>query len=251
MPSLVDCAAPSTPQTQSVAEATPKSLPAQLPISISLDSTQARYIVVMRYQELEETLCRLPTVDAARVVGDSGTITEIHILGTPGKAPKQVVRDVQSLAMAQFGLSVDRRVISVVQIENEEVGRSDRPVIVDILEEPVGSRLTVTVTLAWQNAMISGVASGPSAATTRLRSIGEATVAALEHALEDDAAVALSALETPTVGEREVAVAQIVIVSGGEERVLVGSALVGPNNAQAAVRAVLDAVNRLVPGFKR
>ncbi len=208
-------------------------------------------LTVMRYQELEETLCRLPTVDAARVVGTNGTISEIHILGTPGKAPKQVVRDVQSLAMAQFGLTVDRRVISVVQIENEEIGRSDRPAIVDILEEPVGSRLTVTVTLAWQNEMITGVASGPSAATTRLRSVGEATVAALEHGIGDDTALALAALETPTIGSRQVAVAQIVIVSGGEERLVVGSALVGPNEAQAAVRAVLDAVNRLVPSFRR
>lgn len=205
----------------------------------------------MRYQELEETLCRLPTVDAARVVGENGTISEIHILGSPGKAPKQVVRDVQSLAMAQFGLTVDRRVISVVQIENEEIGGGDRPAIVDIVEEPSGSKLTVTVTLAWHDEMIMGVASGPSAAITRLRSVGEATVAALEHAIGDDAAVALAALETPTVGTRKVAIAQIVIVTGGEERVLVGSALVGANEAQAAVRAVLDAVNRLVPSFRR
>lgn len=205
----------------------------------------------MRYQELEETLCRLPTVDAARVVGENGTISEIHILGTPGKTPKQVVRDVQSLAMAQFGLTVDRRVISVVQIEDEQIGRSERPVIVDILEEPAGAKLTVTVTLAWQNEMISGIASGPSAATTRLRSVGEATIAALEHAIGEETALALAALETPTVGSRRVAIAQIVIVSGGEERVLVGSALVGPNEAQAAVRAVLDAINRLAPNFKR
>ncbi|MDH5423312.1 MAG: hypothetical protein OEY55_16035 [Acidimicrobiia bacterium] len=205
----------------------------------------------MRYQELEETLCRLPTVDAVRVVGANGTISEIHVLGTPGKPPKQVVRDVQSLAMAQFGLTVDRRVISVVQIENNEIVQSDRPAIVDILEEPVGSKLTVTVSLAWRNEIITGVASGPSAATTRLRSVGEATVAALEQAIGEDTAVALAAVETPTVGARQVAVAQIVIVTGGEERVLVGSALVGSNEAQAAVRAVLDAVNRLVPGFRR
>ena len=184
-------------------------------------------------------------------VGANGAISEIHVLGTPGKPPKQVVRDVQSLAMAQFGLTVDRRVISVVQIENNEIVQSDRPAIVDILEEPVGSKLTVTVSLAWRNEIITGVASGPSAATTRLRSVGEATVAALEQAIGEDAAVALAALETPTVGARQVAVAQIVIVAGGEERVLVGSALVGSNEAQAAVRAVLDAVNRLVPGFRR
>mgnify|MGYP001546490669 CR=1 FL=1 len=105
----------------------------------------------MRYQELEETLCRLPTVDAARVVGENGTISEIHILGSPGQAPKQGVRDVQSLAMAQFGLTVDRRVISVVQIETEELGGGYPQAIDDIDEEPACSKLTVTVSLSWHD----------------------------------------------------------------------------------------------------
>jgi hypothetical protein len=213
--------------------------------------SSSRYIGFMRYQELEESICRLPTVDAVRVIGDDGTIREVHILASTGKPAKQVVRDVQSLAMAQFGLTVDRRVISVVQIDTEDAGRSDRPAIVDIVEEPDGSRLRVNVTLAWQNEMFTGSAVGPSATTTRLRSIGEATIAALEQAIGEDIALALSALETPSIGGRQVAVAHVVIVSSGEERLLVGSALVGPNPAQAAVRSVLDAVNRLVPHLRR
>ncbi|NOY56424.1 MAG: hypothetical protein GXP34_10620, partial [Actinobacteria bacterium] len=54
----------------------------------------------MKYRELEEALCLLPTVDAVRIVGDNGRVAEVHVLAAPAKPPKQVVRDVQSLAMA-------------------------------------------------------------------------------------------------------------------------------------------------------
>ena len=99
--------------------------------------------------------------------------------------------------------------------------------------------------------MFVGEATGPSASATRLRLVGEATLHGLEQAIGDDIALALAAVETPMVGNRLVAVAQIVMVSGGEERFMVGSAIVGQDPAQSAVRAVLDAVNRQVPQLRR
>lgn len=210
-----------------------------------------RYAGTVKQRELEETLCRLPTVDAVRVVGDNGTISEVHVLASPGKAAKQVVRDVQSLAMASFGLTIDRRVISVVQIENEELGQKERAAIIEIKEVPEGTKLHVSVTLGWQNEMFVGEATGPSASATRLRLVGEATLHALEQAIGDDIALALAAVDTPIVGNRPVAIAQIVMVSGGEERFMVGSAIVGQDPSQSAVRAVLDALNRQVPQLRR
>lgn len=68
--------------------------------------------------ELERELCRIPEVTAARVVaGPTGHIEEVHILSLPLKHAKQVVRDVQSVAMATFGLDLDRRIVSVVQLD--------------------------------------------------------------------------------------------------------------------------------------
>lgn len=205
----------------------------------------------MNLSELEEALCRLPTVDAVRVVGENGAVSEVHVLASPSKPPKQVVRDVQSLAMASFGLSIDRRVISVVQIETDEGTKGERPAILDITESPTGPKLTVAVSLAWQNELFVGEATGPGAVTTRQRLVGEATLRALEQAIGEEVALALAAVATPTVGAREVAIAQVVIVSGGEERLVVGSALVGQDRPRATVRAVLDALNRQVPQLRR
>ena len=137
---------------------------------------------LLNFEELEETLARLDSVDAVRVVGDGTKVAEVHVVATPSKPAKQVVRDVQSLAMARYGANIDRRVISVVQLAGGNILRHkpERPVIVGIKEEPDGSRLTVRVTLSWQDVDHVGTGSGPAATSARLRLVGEATIGALE-----------------------------------------------------------------------
>src|SRR5215831_13489441 len=67
--------------------------------------------------QVEAELCRLPDVTAVRLVGDEvGHLTEVHVLAHAGKAAKQIVRDIQSVALASFGIEIDRRIVSVVQL---------------------------------------------------------------------------------------------------------------------------------------
>lgn len=205
----------------------------------------------MDIQALEATIARLPDIENARVVGDGRTIREVHVLALPGKPAKQVVRDVQSVAMAAFDIDIDRRVISVVQIEAGDLSAGDRPIVEDVAEEIDGSRMKITVTLVWHDEKLSGTATGPAAATTRMRLVAEATLVALEQGLDERAAFAISAEAIHRVGSADVAIAQVVLVVGGKEKMMVGSALVGTDPSQAMVRAVLDAVNRQVPGLRR
>lgn len=205
----------------------------------------------VKYSELEDSLGRLPDVDAVRVVGDNGHVAEVHVLAVPGKPAKQVVRDVQSLAMAAYGLAVDRRVISVVQIQDDQITQVDRPSILDIAETPNGNFIEISVSLGWRSEVFRGASTGPASAETRPRLVGEATLKGLEQALNGDVALALSNIETVTVGPRTVALAVVVMVTNGEERTLIGSAMLATDPSSAAVRAVLDAVNRQVPNLSR
>jgi hypothetical protein len=197
-------------------------------------------------QELEETLARLPSINAVRVVGGKDGIREVHVLASPDKAPKQVVRDVQSLALARFGITVDRRAISVVQIgpERLEAG-DDRPAIKGVHEIPEGARTTVAVTLGWHGEEYVGTATGPAAQTARHRLVGEAAIRAVEDLLPGEA-LALDAVGAPMIGMRTVMV--VVIVSTGErgEEISIGSALSHGDDSETVVRAVLDALNRRI-----
>src|SRR4051794_27564505 len=53
-------------------------------------------------------------------MNEEGRPAEVHILASPEKHANQVVRDIQSVAMASFGLDLDRRLISVVQLEGDK-----------------------------------------------------------------------------------------------------------------------------------
>jgi hypothetical protein len=66
--------------------------------------------------DIEQLLSGLAGVISARVVSNAhGRLDEIHILASDRLHPKQIVRNVESALCAGFGLTVDRRAISVAQ----------------------------------------------------------------------------------------------------------------------------------------
>ena len=206
---------------------------------------------MLNFRDLEESISRLDSVDAVRIVGDGSRVAEVHVLAASSKPPKQVVRDVQSLAMARYGANIDRRVISVVQLAADALRNRtlERPALVGIREEPDGNRTTVFVTLGWQNGDHTGTATGPSAASARMRLVGDATLDALDNIFVNPPPLALDSIGTSAVGMRSVLIAVVVGATDRDEELAVGSALSQGDDGEAAVRAVLDALNRRMPAL--
>ncbi len=70
--------------------------------------------------EIERLLGALRGVRSSRVImASDGRIVEIHVLSTPEFHPKQVVRNVESALSAALRIDVDRRIISVSQLEED------------------------------------------------------------------------------------------------------------------------------------
>jgi hypothetical protein len=200
----------------------------------------------MDVRELEETLARLPSINAVRVAATRDEVREVHVLAAPDKSPKQVVRDVQTLALARFGITIDRRAVSVVQIGPERISfQEDRPAIMGVHEIPEGARTTVAVTLRWRGDEFVGTATGPTAPSARLRLVGEAALRAVEDLIGDEA-LALDAVGAPGIGMRKVMVVVVVSTGVHGEQVAVGSALSHGDDSEATVRAILDALNRRI-----
>jgi hypothetical protein len=210
-----------------------------------------RYSRRVNFRDFEEKVKRLSGVEAARVVGNGAAITEVHVLTDTAKAAKQIVRDVQTLAQAAFGIALDRRVVSVVQLPEADLVQGDRPVIIDVAEQVDGSRTSVSVHLAWHGDTLVGEVTGAAANSTRMRLVAEATLEALRQGLQDAAAFAIASVEIPNLGARPIAIAQVVIVADGVERLMVGSAIATGDSSRAVVRAVLDALNRHIPDLRR
>jgi len=119
-------------------------------------------------------------------------------------------------------------------------GVTGRPAIVSITDEITGSDARVTVTLDWEQQEWHGHAVGSS--NERARLAGEATLDALRRLTPEAGTLELLALASTPVEGIKVALAQVRM--GGIET-LVGSAMLQDgDDGTAAVKAVLDAVNR-------
>ena len=117
---------------------------------------------------------------------------------------------------------------------------SRRPVIIGIEDDIEGNDARVTVTLDWQDTAWHGHAIGSAAERNRLA--GEATLEAVHQLSGDGIPLELLAVATTDLGAASIALAQ---VRYGADEVLVGSALQGEADGRlAAVRAVMDAINR-------
>jgi hypothetical protein len=220
---------------------------------------------VLDLREVERELCRLPEVNAARIVEDEiGRPVEVHILASRDKHAKQIVRDVQSVAMATFGLDLDRRVVSVVQLEGGSgdervIGNgannggggglatavASRVLIEGITAEKRGVRMTVQVTLILGGEAATGAAEGSVASSARYRLVAQATLEALRQLVPAADAADAEMATVLRVGSRDVAVTSVVFVVPPFEEVASGSAVVRESGEEEAVaRSVLDAVNR-------
>lgn len=202
--------------------------------------------------ELEATLGRLPGVQAVRVVtGPDANPTEVHVLASREKTPKQLVRDIQSVALAQFDLEVDHRIVSVVQFDDAEgpaaIGGGSRVLIATIKAETTGLESTATVTLASAGTLYDGTATAPATPSSRPRLIARATLHAVS-ALMPVGACDIEYAQIARVGGREVAVSIVQVVTPDGEQIVTGSALVRGDESDAVARSVLDALNRRLGG---
>jgi hypothetical protein len=216
--------------------------------------------------ELEDSLRQIPGITAASVVtGPDSVPTEVHVLASPGKPAKQVVRDVQSMALARYDIDIDHRIVSVVLIGDDQVDgiaahnesavdapSADevtiiRPAISAIMVRSGGGVTEASVTLAAGDQLFEGKAAGPAGQSHRSRIVAIATLDALDDLLGQTCEV-----ESATVvstGTREVALSVLTLmVPRSGEQVLTGCALVRGDEADAVARSVLAALNRQLTG---
>jgi hypothetical protein len=215
------------------------------------------------YEAVEKELCRIPDVNAARIVADgTGRPIEVHILASPAKHAKQIVRDIQSVAMASFGLNLDHRIISVVQLDGlpddrqpsspGDTGDRVRIVVDGVTALRQGTHCSAQVSLRRGDELAVGVAEGLMFTGSELRLTAHATLNALRQLVPAAVQADLETAMVARLGDRLAAVASMVFLVPPYEEVVAGSAIVRTaGEHDAMVRAVLDATNRRLAQLAR
>ncbi len=209
---------------------------------------------------MERALCRIPHITGAHVVPDDGdSVLELHIVATPDKHPKQVVRDVQSLARAAFGVDIDRHVVSVVQLEDDTTAPAPAPdspvptpaartLLAGMTLQSLQGSSSVSVVLRWDGREATGSSQRPATGLGLHRMAAEATLEAVGDLHPAFVTSDIDGVEVRLLGSSRVALVSVAQRSARGEDVLVGIAGVrAAGDLDAVARAVLDAVNRRLP----
>ena len=219
---------------------------------------------VLPLQRAEELIASLQDVVSVRITAtDSGSVDAIHVLVTGDTPAKQVVRNIESALMAQLGLRVDHRKISVAATSKRATPMAATPSVAPA-EEPAAQKLSRPV--YFEDVEVRGSRARGVTCRVTLRIGGEQFAGEAEEGVQSDrsrvdvaaraALIALS-LAQPLSGlfslegvrvinafDREFVFAVVMARQGREQVVLTGSCEVRESAETAAVLAVLDATNR-------
>jgi hypothetical protein len=206
----------------------------------------------------ENLISSLTGVLSSRVVvSPLGEVTEIHVLTQNDTQPKQVVRNIESALMAQLGLKIDHRRISVAQtadvrpiqqLQDEAVReRVKRRVVtfrgLEVRPADRPQRIIVSVRLAFEDREHEAAEMGTDTPRNRIEAAARAAASCLDDLLRDNS-IALEGAIVVDAFDRRFIMAAVHGLGGREAQLLTGTCEVRESPERSAVLAVLDATNR-------
>ncbi|MGD8496940.1 MAG: hypothetical protein PVF05_12195, partial [Gemmatimonadales bacterium] len=172
-------------------------------------------------RRIEKLLVELEGVGSLKIVPDGhGGIDEVHVLSSSSLSPKQIVRNIESALLAEFGLQIDHRKISIARTRAPEISptqvlkaqqvieakeeeaeeeaeeaiaaaveaaRPLRTVLKDVhMERMAGREFSCRVELEREDEVHVGEAEGPDFERSRMEIAAAACLEALQDAGDDE-----------------------------------------------------------------
>jgi hypothetical protein len=212
-------------------------------------STDRRTSKAVDSRSLERSINRIRGVYASQIVLDpTGNIEEIHVLASPLRKPKQIVRDIESMLLVSHGIRVDYRRVSLVQMEESRLFQAEaRPKLVAVHPVTLPSGEGVEAELEIETRTVRGFAAGPADGDGALQTASNALLDAVEQATGSRGRLRLSSAQVLQIDSHPVVLVLMEINLGTTTETLLGSSLLRDDPLDAAARATLDAINRRLP----
>lgn len=203
-----------------------------------------------RIATLEQLIRQVRGIQGARVVlGADDDIDEIHVLGSPDRAPKAVIRDIETILLVQGGVRVNHRKISLAQVADAVVPQT-RVQLFSVDAQVDSGQVQVTVVLTIGRRRVDGIASGvDDSAAGRDILVGQAMMAALRQLVDPEVSLHVAYIGRSSLGDIEACLAHVELQTVGRFETMLGISAVRGDPLQAMARALLDAMNRRLPGL--
>lgn len=208
----------------------------------------------------ENLIAGLTGVLSARmVVTPLGEVAEIHVLTTNDVPAKQVVRNVESALMAQLGMKVDHRKISVAQtadvqpieaLQQEAIStRAKHRVVIfqhlEVRPSERPQRVRLLVRLSYGDREAEAEETGTDTVRNRVEAAARAAASCLDELIPDNS-IALEGAQFIEAFDRKFVLVAVHGLGGREAQLLTGTCEIRESAERSAVLAVLDATNRWV-----
>ncbi|WP_366923802.1 hypothetical protein MFMK1_000715 [Metallumcola ferriviriculae] len=193
--------------------------------------------------EMEDVINQVDGVLSSRIIWAEEEISEVHVLSSKGRNPKQLVRDIETVLQVRGGINVDHKKISIAQVSQ---GKQSfiRPKLTNVNVESANITAVVRVSIKHEEETFTAEVEGAKSEKNVLRLAAQATLVALEQAISADIRFAVDqVMVMPVEMSQLVSVSVTAVTSAGEDNLL-GSAYARGNAREAACKAALDAVNR-------
>jgi hypothetical protein len=200
----------------------------------------------MEISQMYESINKIDGVLSVKIIEENGEISEVHILANKLRAPKQIVRDIESSLIVLYDYKIDRRVISIVQIDTEDTSSINRIQYAGIIVNSTNTSIECTVKLCYEDGEAEVTLSRVRTLLNSRKIVAEATIRTIEEIIQQ---ASIFDIQDVIVTEgRDVSFVSVIVnmITKGQEDAMVGSAIIKNDINEAIVKATLDAINRRV-----
>lgn len=204
---------------------------------------------IHQYERLkcEDLINGLSGVIASKIVeDDNGMISDVHVLISKERHPKQLSKDVQTVLATHLNQKVDHRCISIAQTGIGHIQNDCRVHFKAVNTRISGKEVYVEVELIKNGASYTSHAQGVNTRKNADQITIEATLGCLKEMINTDELLMIEDFDVVNLAKTPVVMVAVNLVNRFSEDVLVGSAMLREDRKESLVRATLDAVNRKI-----
>lgn len=203
-------------------------------------------VCIMDFNVFQEMINKINGVISTKIIHQDNEIQELHILANTLRSPKQIVRDIESILLTSFDYRIDRKVISIAQIETDDSDPIKRIKFGGISLDVQSNMVECKVKLLYEEQEFFVTQVGIKTAANRKKIVAKATIDAVEKILGQTFIFDVQDVITST--NRDIIFISVLVnmVINESEETMVGSAIVKNDINEAIAKATLAAINRRV-----
>ncbi len=200
----------------------------------------------MDFISFEDVIMKIQGVTHAKVVYNNEELEEVHIIASTIRSPKQIVRDIESALLAIFDYRVDRKLISIAQMDNGETKAIKRIRYEGISLGTKDNNVECEVRLTMDGTEYTSMEMAIGTSVNRRKVIAKATVSAIEEITGQTSVFDVEDIIINSIRDISYVTVIINMMNNTEEEVLIGTSIVRNDMNEAIAKATLDAINRRI-----